>query len=83
MDYEKQDELRTKLSLIMRGILTFRNALQVMIEMKASGVPLLDDNEENRKKVLDAIERASHRARQIEYDALVAEYGPEAKDVLG
>jgi len=83
MDYEKENELRNKYDLIMRGFLTLRNSLEFVLNSKATGVPFLDENDEHRKKVLDFIERAASKARQFELEALMAEYGPDAAHVLG
>ncbi|MCI0685008.1 MAG: hypothetical protein L0Y71_23165 [Gemmataceae bacterium] len=82
MDFDKQDELRNKYTLIMRGFLTLRNMLEVHLQSKNTGGPLLDENDGNRRTVLDFIERVAAKARKLEIDALVAEFGPDTMQVL-
>src|SRR5262245_34408552 len=82
MDFEKQDELRNTYSLIRRGFLSLRNAIEGLVILKATGDPFFDDNDDARQKLLRVVEQAAIRAAQNELDALVAEYGPDARHVL-
>jgi hypothetical protein len=82
MDFEKQEELRNTYSLIQRGLLSLRNAIEAILILKATGDPFFDENEEARQKLLRVVEQASTRAIQTEINALVAEYGPDARHVL-
>ena len=82
MDFEKQEELRSKYALIRRGLLALRNAIEVVTLMKSTGDPFFDDSEEARQKLLMIVEKASHRAAQNEIEALIAEYGPDARQAL-
>ena len=82
MDFEKQEELRNTYSLIRRGFLSLRNAIEALVIMKATGDPFFDENEEARQKLLTVVEQAAKSAVQSEINALVAEYGPEARQVL-
>ena len=50
--------------------------------MKLTGDPFFDDSEEARQKLLMIVEKAAHRATQSEVEALIAEYGPDARQVL-
>jgi len=83
MDFEKQEELRNTYSLIRRGFLSLRNAIEGLVIMKATGDPFFDESEEARQKLLMVVEQAERRAVQNEIGALVAEYGPDARQVLG
>jgi hypothetical protein len=82
MDFEKQEELRNKYSLIRRGFLSLSNAIEGLVIMKATGDPFFDENEEARQKLLNVVEQAARRAVQNEIGALVTEYGPDARHVL-
>ena len=57
MDLEKQEELRNTYSLIRRGFLSLRNAIEGLVIMKATGDPFFDSNEEARQKLLLVITR--------------------------
>jgi len=52
MDFEKQEELRNKYSLIRRGLLSLQNAIEVLMLSRATGDPFFDENEEARQKFL-------------------------------
>ena len=82
MNFEKETELRNKYSLIGRGIMALRNSLEGLTQLKATGDPFFDENEEARQQLLLLVTKASHRALQQEIGALVAEYGPDARRVL-
>jgi len=82
MDFEKQQELRDKYSLIGRGFMSLRNAIEVIVFAKATGDPFFDDNEDARQKLLMVVEKAAQRAAANELNALIAEYGPDARNVL-
>jgi hypothetical protein len=83
MDLEKQEELRNTYSLIRRGFLSLRNAIEGLVIMKATGGPFFDENEEARQKLLMVVEQGAITAAQNEINALVGEYGPDARQVLG
>src|SRR5262245_48309243 len=78
MDFEKQEELRTKYALIRRGLSALRHAIEGLTLAKLTGDPLFDDSKEGRQKLIMIVEKAAHRATQSEIDALIAEYGPDA-----
>ena len=80
MDFEKQEELRSKYALIRRGLSALRNAIEGLTLMKLTGDPFFD--EEARQKLTMIVEKAAHRATQSEIEALIAEYGPDARQVL-
>jgi hypothetical protein len=82
MDFEMQEELRTKYALIRRGLSALRNAVEGLALLKLTGDPFFDDSEEARQKLMMIVEKAAHRATQSEIDALIAEYGPDARQVL-
>jgi len=82
MDFEEQEELRNKYALIRRGLSALRNALEALTLMKSTGDPFFDDSEEARQKLILLVEKAAHRATQSEIEALIAEYGPDARQVL-
>ena len=82
MDFEQQEELRSKYTLIRRGLSALRNALEALALMKATGDPFFDDSEEACQKLLMIVEKAAHHATQSEIEALIAEYGPEARQTL-
>ena len=82
MEFEKQEELRTTYSLIQRGLLALRNAIEAVVTFKATGDPFFDENEEARQKLLRVVDQASKRAAQNETNPLIAEYGPDARQVL-
>ena len=82
MDFEKQEELRNKYALIRRGLSALRNAVEGLTLLKSTGAPFFDDSEEARQKLMMIVEKASHRATQSEIEALIAEYGPDARQVL-
>jgi len=82
MDFEQQEELRSKYALIRRGLSALRNVLEALTLMKATGDPFFDDSEEARQKLMMIVEKAAHRATQSEVEALIAEYGPDARQVL-
>ena len=44
--------------------------------------PFFDDSEEARQKLMMIVEKAAHRATQSDIDVLLAEYGPDARQVL-
>ena len=83
MNFQEQEELRNKYSAIARGFLALRNRIEALTNRKATGDPFFDDNEEAREKLLGVIAKAEQMAARDEIEALVAEYGPEARDVLG
>jgi hypothetical protein len=80
--FEKQEELRNKYALIRRGLSALRNAIEALTLMKSTGDPFFDDSEEARQKLIMIVEKAAHRATQSEIEALIAEYGPDARQVL-
>jgi DnaJ-domain-containing protein 1 len=82
MGFEKQEELRNKYTLICRGALTLRNIIEVLTRSKSTGDPFFDESEEARLKLLMVVNQASQRAAESEIEALVAEYGPDARRVL-
>jgi len=82
MDFDKQQELRDTYSLIGRGFLALRNAIEALVQSKATGDPFFDDSDEARQKLLRVVEVAGTQAAQNEIEALVAEYGPDARHVL-
>jgi hypothetical protein len=82
MDFEKQEELRSKYALIRRGLSALRNAIEGFTLMKSTGDPFFDDSEEARQKLITIVEKAAHYATQSEVEALIAEYGPDARQVL-
>jgi hypothetical protein len=82
MDFEQQEELRSKYALIRQGLSALRNAIEELTLMKLTGDPFFDDSEEARQKLMMIVEKAAHGATQSEIDALVAEYGPAARQVL-
>ena len=82
MDVEQQEELRTKYALIRRGLSALRNAIDGLALLKLTGDPFFDDSEKARQKLLMIVEKAAHRATQSEVEALIAEYGPDARQVL-
>jgi hypothetical protein len=82
MDFDKQQELQNKYRLIRRGFLSLQNALDVLLRTKSTGDAFFDDHDEARQKALAVVEQAAKRAAQSELNALVAEYGPDARHVL-
>ena len=82
MDFEKQEELRSKYALIRRGLSALRNTIEALTLFKSTGDPFFDDSEEARQKLIAIVEEAARRATQSEVEALIAEYGPEARQVL-
>jgi hypothetical protein len=82
MDFETQEELRTKYALIRRGLSALRNALEGLALLHMTGEPDFDDSDEGCQKLIRVVEKAAHRATQSEIDALIAEYGPDARHVL-
>ena len=82
MDFEKQEELRNKYSLIRRGFLSLQNAIEMLMLSRATGDPFFDENEEARQKFLMVVEQAAKRAAESEVNALIAEYGSDARFVL-
>ena len=82
MDWEQQEELRNKYSLIRRGLISLRNVIEGLLILKATGDPFFDENEEARQKLLKVLNLASETATQNEINALLAEYGPDARQVL-
>ena len=82
MNLREQEELRNKFSAIKRGLLTMRNNIEGLTELRATGDPFFDDSEEARKKLLAVVAKAAQMAAHSEIEALVAEYGPEARQVL-
>ncbi len=82
MDFEKQEEVRSKYALILRGLLALRNTLEGVTLTKSTGDPFFDDSEEACQKLLMIVEKASHLATQNEAEALIAEYGPDARQAL-
>lgn len=83
MDFEEQDALRNKYALIRRGLSALRNAIEALALMKSTGDPFFDNSEEARQKLIEIVEKAAHGATQSEIEALIAEYGPDARQVLG
>jgi hypothetical protein len=82
MDWEKQEELRNKYSLIRRGLISLRNTIEGLMILRATGDPFFDASEEARQKLLMVVNMASQSATQNEINALLAEYGPDALQVL-
>jgi hypothetical protein len=82
MDFEKQEEVRTKYALILRGLHALGNKIEELTLIKSTGDPFFDDSEEARQKLLMIVEKASHLATQSELEALIAEYGPDARQAL-
>ena len=84
MDFDKQEELRSKYVLIRRGLSALRNAIEGLALMKLTDDPFFkkNDSEEARQKLIMIVEKAAHRATQSEIEALIAEYGPDARQVL-
>jgi len=82
MDFEKQEELRSKYALIRRGLSALRNTIEGLTLMKSTGDPFFDDSEEACQKLLMIVEKAAHHATQSEIEAPIAEYGPEARQTL-
>ena len=82
MEFEKQQELRNTYSLIRRGFLSLRNTIEAVMLSKATGDPFFDEDENARQKLLMVVEQASKRAAESELNALIAEYGPDARIVL-
>jgi hypothetical protein len=82
MDFEQQEELRSKYALIRRGLSALRNSIEGLALLKSTGDPFFDDSEEARQKLIAIVEKAAHRATQSEVEALIAEYGPEARQAL-
>jgi hypothetical protein len=82
MDFETQEEVRTKYALIRRGLSALRNAIEGLALLHATGEPYFDDSDEGRQKLIMVVEKAAHHATQSEIDALIAEYGPDARHVL-
>ena len=82
MDFETREEVRTKYALIRRGLSALRNAIEGLALLHLTGEPYFDDSDEGRQKLILVVEKAAHRATQSEIDALIAEYGPDARQVL-
>jgi len=82
MDLAKQEELRNKYILIRRGLISLRNAIEGLMILKATGDSFFDESEEARQKLLMVVNMASQSATQNEINALLAEYGPDALQVL-
>src|SRR5262249_33766566 len=82
MDFETQEEVRSKYALIRRGLSALRNAIEALTLLQSTGDPFFDDSEEARQKLIMFVEKAAHRATQSEVEALIAEYGPDARQVL-
>ena len=82
MDFEKQEELRNKYRLIRRGFLSLQNAIEMLMLSRATGDPFFDENEEARQKFFMVVEQAAKRAADSEVNALIAEYGSDARYVL-
>ena len=82
MDFEQMAELREKYALIRRGLSALRNALEGLALLKLTGDPFFDDSEEAGQKLMAIVEKAAHRATQSEIEALIAEYGPKARQAL-
>ena len=87
MDFEKQEELRSKYALIRRGLSALRNAIEGLTLMKLTGDPFFDDSEEARQKLIMIVEKAAHRATQSEIEALIERTWPvhqrEAAKAMG
>jgi hypothetical protein len=73
---------RSKYALIRRGLSALRNTIEGLTLMKSTGDPFFDDSEEACQKLIMIVEKASHHATQSEIEALIAEYGPDARQVL-
>jgi len=82
MNLHEEEELRNKYSAIRRGLLALFNSLEGLATLRATGDPFFDENEEARKKLLAVVAKAAQLAANQEIEALVAEYGPEARHVL-
>jgi hypothetical protein len=82
MDFEQQEEVRSKYALIRRGLSALRNSIEGLALLKATGDPFFDDSEEASQKLIAIVEKAARQATQSEVEALIAEYGPEARQVL-
>ena len=82
MDVEKQAEMRSKYALIRRGLSALRNSIEGLALLKATGDPFFDENEEACQKLIAIVEKAAHRATQSEVEALIAAYGPDARQAL-
>ena len=82
MDLYEQEELRNKYSTITRGLLTMKNSIEGLATLRATGDPFFDDSEEACQKLLAVVAKAAQIATHNEIEALVAEYGPEARQVL-
>jgi hypothetical protein len=82
MNLHEQEELRNKYSAIRRGLLAMKNRVEALTTLRATGDPFFDDDEEARKKLIAVVEKAARMAAHNEIEALVAEYGPEARQVL-
>ena len=52
MDFEQQDELRSKYALIRRGLSALRNSIEGLTMLKATGDPFFDDSEEACQKLI-------------------------------
>jgi hypothetical protein len=82
MDVEKQEEVRSQYALIRRGLFALQKTIEELMLMKATGESFFDDREEARQKLLMLVEKASHLATQNEVEALIAEFGPDARQAL-
>jgi hypothetical protein len=82
MNLHEQEELRNKYSAIRRGFLAMMNHIEGLVTLRTTGEPFFDDDEEARKKLLAVVAKAAQMAAHSEIEALVAEYGPEARHVL-
>jgi hypothetical protein len=82
MEVAQQEEVRSKYALICRGLLALRNTLEGVLLTKSTGEPLFDDSDDGCQKLLLLVEKASHLATQHEVEALIAEYGPDARPAL-
>ena len=82
MDFDQQEEVRSKYALIRRGLLALRNTLEGLTLTKSTGEPWFDNSDEACQKLLMLVAKASHLATQSEEEALIAEYGPDARQAL-
>ena len=82
MDFEQQEEVRRKYALIRRGLSALRNTIEAFALQKSTGEPFFDDSEAACQKLIAIVEHAARLATQSEVEALIAEYGPEARQAL-
>ena len=76
MDFEQQEEVRSKYALIRRGLSALRNSIEGLAFLKSTGDPFFDDSEEACQKLIASVEKAAHRATQSEVEALITRIRP-------